>query len=118
MLKVAWVPFIAVCLSACTTETIAWEDPAGTPGGEDGGGGGGPSTGGGSGGGGGGGNDPVVEIPIDLLPPPGGCRIWFPLLPPNLQPAPGICDELLARLPLGAWLLHRPTEEPVVYRID
>jgi hypothetical protein len=38
--------------------------------------------------------------------PPGQCRIWFPDRPPELQPAPGDCEELAKRVPPGAKLIY------------
>ncbi|RJP75122.1 MAG: hypothetical protein C4532_00840 [Candidatus Abyssobacteria bacterium SURF_17] len=52
----------------------------------------------------------VVAIPPGHLPPPGECRIWYPGEPPGQQPPPGPCSELEWRVPLGAWLVHGPSE--------
>ena len=60
---------------------------------------------------------PEVRIPPGQMPPPGGCRPWFPGTPPGRQPPSGDCDELLRSAPSGAWLLYRPSEERRVVRI-
>lgn len=53
----------------------------------------------------------ALHIPPGHLPPPGMCRIWYPNRPPGHQPPPGDCYELSGRVPLGAWLLHRPDKD-------
>jgi hypothetical protein len=60
---------------------------------------------------------PEVRIPPGHMPPPGGCRPWYPGAPPGRQPPPGDCDELLHSAPAEAWVLYRPTEERRVVRI-
>ena len=51
-------------------------------------------------------------IPPGHLPPPGTCRLWYPDRPPGHQPPPERCGRLRAQAPAGAWLIHRPTDEP------
>ena len=58
-----------------------------------------------------------VRIPPGHMPPPGGCRPWYPGAPPGHQPPPGDCDELLHSAPADAWVLYRPNEERRVVRI-
>jgi hypothetical protein len=53
-----------------------------------------------------------LGIPPGHLPPPGSCRIWYPGTPPGHQPPPGDCAALARDVPAGAWLLHRPSNEP------
>ena len=53
----------------------------------------------------------TLNIPEGHLPPPGECRLWFPGQPPGHQP-PGKCGRLRAHVPAGAWLIHRPKDEP------
>lgn len=52
-----------------------------------------------------------LHIPPGHLPPPGSCRIWYPGRPPGHQPSPGDCAILTRRVPLGAWLISRPSGE-------
>jgi hypothetical protein len=59
----------------------------------------------------------IQGIPPGHMPPPGGCRIWFPGEPPGHQPPPGRCEELIQSVPADAWLLHRPSQEKRVFRI-
>ena len=59
----------------------------------------------------------VAGIPVGHMPPPGSCRIWHPDRSAGHQPPSGGCDELRGRVPAGAWLLYRPTEQPTVYRV-
>ena len=50
-----------------------------------------------------------LGIPPGHLPPPGQCRIWIPGRPPGHQPSPGQCRALQAEVPVGAWLVYRPS---------
>lgn len=52
-----------------------------------------------------------LHIPAGHLPPPGACRIWYPERPAGQQPPPGDCAELARRVPPGAWLLSRPSDD-------
>ena len=52
-----------------------------------------------------------LHIPPGHLPPPGYCRIWYPGRPPGHQPPAGDCTILANRVPIGAWLITRPTAE-------
>lgn len=52
----------------------------------------------------------TLGIPPGHLPPPGQCRIWEPGKPPGLQSRPGRCSALQSRVPVGGWLVYRPTE--------
>lgn len=52
----------------------------------------------------------TLGIPPGHLPPPGQCRIWVPGKPPGHQSPPGPCASLERRVPPGAWLVYRPSE--------
>lgn len=61
------------------------------------------------------------DIPHGHLPPPGACRIWMPNEPPGQQPPPGSCGTLAREVPLGGWLVYRPTSDAVAisaYSVD
>jgi hypothetical protein len=60
----------------------------------------------------------ALHIPPGHLPPPGSCRIWYPGRPPGHQPPPGDCESLIHRVPLGAWLISRPTKEKDYVRVS
>ncbi len=59
-----------------------------------------------------------LRIPPGHLPPPGSCRIWFPGRPPGKQPPPGDCATLAHQVPAGAWLLHRPPDDPAFVEVS
>lgn len=50
------------------------------------------------------------NIPLEYMPPPGKCRIWFPGRPPERQPPSGECADLERHLPLNTWLLRGAEE--------
>jgi hypothetical protein len=52
-----------------------------------------------------------LGIPPGHLPPPGHCRIWIPGRPPGHQPPPGQCRAMRAQVPVGAWLVYRPSND-------
>jgi hypothetical protein len=52
-----------------------------------------------------------LGIPPGHLPPPGQCRIWIPGRPPGHQPQAGECRALRAEVPVGAWLVYRPSSD-------
>jgi hypothetical protein len=54
----------------------------------------------------------TLGIPPGHLPPPGKCRLWYPDRPPGHQPPPESCGHVHAHVPAGAWLIHRPNDEP------
>jgi len=53
----------------------------------------------------------ALHIPPGHLPPPGMCRIWYPDRPPGHQPPPNDCAYLTGRVPFGAWLIRRPSND-------
>ncbi len=58
-----------------------------------------------------------LGVPRGHLPPPGGCRIWFPGRPPGHQPPPAGCREAMATAPAGTWVLYRADREEVHARV-
>jgi hypothetical protein len=54
----------------------------------------------------------TLGIPEGHLPPPGTCRLWYPDRPPGHQPPPERCESLRYHAPVGAWLIHRPKDQP------
>ena len=60
----------------------------------------------------------TLGIPPGHLPGPGQCRIWVHGTPPGHQPPPGDCSALAARVPAGAWLVYRPTENRKHVRVS
>jgi hypothetical protein len=61
------------------------------------------------------GNEPI--IPLNELPKPGDCRIWYPGKSPLEQPSAGPCTERLDQVPPGAWLVYRPEQTPQYIQI-
>jgi len=57
------------------------------------------------------------HIPPGHMPPPGGCRAWYPGQPPGHQPPADDCGRLLNSPHAGAVVLYRPNEERRVVRI-
>lgn len=60
----------------------------------------------------------TLGIPPGHLPPPGRCRIWVPGSPPGHQAAPGRCADLERRVPVGGWLVYRPSESRKEVRVS
>jgi hypothetical protein len=50
------------------------------------------------------------NIPLEYMPPPGKCRIWFPGRAPEHQPPTGECADLERHVPLNTWLLRGSRE--------
>jgi len=52
-------------------------------------------------------------IPPDQLPDLGECRVWFPAMPPGLQPRPRTrpCAGIEAIAAPGKWIVYRPRED-------
>ena len=57
-----------------------------------------------------------LGIPPGHYPPPGQCRVWLPGRPPGHQPRPVKCNSV-GEVPLGAWVLHRPTKDRKVVEV-
>lgn len=55
-------------------------------------------------------------IPEGHLPPPGGCRVWFPGEPPGHQPPPTSCARAFREAPRGAWVVERRYGEVAIVR--
>ena len=53
----------------------------------------------------------TLGVPPGHLPNPGECRIWIPGRPPGHQPQAGECRALRAEVPVGAWLVYRPSSD-------
>ena len=64
------------------------------------------------------------DVPASLginaryFPNPGQCRIWIPGLPFGRQASPGSCDGIADEAPVGAWVLHRTTNQPDVIVVE
>ncbi len=48
-----------------------------------------------------------IRLKAKDVPPPGGCRLWYPNRKPADQPKPVACAELPQSVPAGAYILHR-----------
>ena len=59
----------------------------------------------------------VLGVPPGQYPPVGECRVWMPGTPPGQQPAPCSCFSLLRDVPVGAWVLYRPSSDPSVVQV-
>jgi hypothetical protein len=62
--------------------------------------------------------EPVASlgIPPGHFPKPGQCRLWYPGRPPGKQPRAVRCASL-GKVPLGAWVLHRPRGEKRILEV-
>lgn len=60
---------------------------------------------------------PEPIIPLNELPKPGDCRIWYPGKSPLEQPSAGPCTDRLEQVPPGAWLVYRPEQTPQYIQI-
>ncbi len=47
-----------------------------------------------------------VRVPPGHYPKRGQCRVWYEGRPPGQQPRPGRCEDLVGRVPRGAFLLY------------
>ena len=52
-----------------------------------------------------------LGIPPGHYPPPGQCRVWVPGTPPGHQPKPSPCTALNGNIPVGAWVIYRPSKD-------
>jgi len=48
----------------------------------------------------------TLKVPPGHYPPPGECRLWHSGRPPGRQPAPTKCENLIGRVPAGAFILY------------
>jgi hypothetical protein len=53
-----------------------------------------------------------LRIASGQLPPPGGCRLWYPGRPLQEQPKIGNCAQIEATAPGSSWVLYRPPQDP------
>lgn len=59
-----------------------------------------------------------LGIPKARLPSPGHCQVWFPGKAADQQPREGKCVRVGRDVPLGAWLIARPSAEPGTVRVQ
>lgn len=52
----------------------------------------------------------TLGVPRGHYPPPGECRVWYPGREPGQQPPPAKCDQLVGRVPYGAFILYNGRE--------
>lgn len=50
--------------------------------------------------------DGGLEIPQDMFPPEGMCRIWFLNRPYDKEPQPESCTGIQSRVPRGAYIVY------------
>jgi hypothetical protein len=59
------------------------------------------------------------EIPKDMVPPPGMCRIWLDSVPPSQQPAPTTCAQAVRTRPPNGRVIWGPQlsdeREPMIH---
>jgi len=48
----------------------------------------------------------TLKVPPGHYPPPGECRLWYADRPPGKQSAPTKCQNLVGRVPKGAFILY------------
>lgn len=58
-----------------------------------------------------------LGIPPGHYPPPGQCRIWMPGVAADRQAKCVPCTSIDGEIPLGAWVLYRPSREKGVLRV-
>lgn len=46
------------------------------------------------------------QVPADMFPPRGLCRVWFTNRPIESQPAVEACDGISGRVPAGAYVIY------------
>jgi len=59
-------------------------------------------------------------VPPGHLPPVGQCRVWMPGEPPGQQGKKypvGQCSNLRRSIPVGGWLIYRPTDSEREVRV-
>lgn len=58
---------------------------------------------------------PATDVPREMLPPAGKCRIWMEGVAPSQQPAPTDCQTALRQRPTNGTVVFGPaTKEPPV----
>ncbi|MBZ0267964.1 hypothetical protein K8I85_07400 [bacterium] len=58
-----------------------------------------------------------LGVPPGHFPPPGQCRIWMPGVAAGKQAKCVPCTSIDGGIPLGAWVLYRPSREKNVVRV-
>lgn len=51
-------------------------------------------------------NDSGLNVPQDMFPPRGMCRVWFTDRSPANQPAVESCNNIKSRVPAGAYVIY------------
>jgi len=50
--------------------------------------------------------DGGLNVPTDMFPPRGMCRVWFAERSPDSQPAVESCSDIKSRVPAGAYVIY------------
>jgi hypothetical protein len=58
-----------------------------------------------------------LGVPPGHYPPLGKCRVWMPGTPPGQQEPPCSCFSLMLEVPVGAWVLYRPSSDETVVQV-
>lgn len=58
------------------------------------------------------------QIPRDMLPPAGACRVWDPYLEPGMeQMRPMYCADAWLLVQSGQWVVEHPTERLTIVHV-